>query len=256
MRYVRRRSPSSTWTNAWSDRTIAGTAIAQSILLGHTSGSIEHVALKGPHYKAASARAYSLIEQYKFIACSFHVANQGINNMNIINRIFRLSVAVGVGCAALIATVPASADVARYQILTLQYDSVDYYLPASGPYSQSFTLTFNPCNGTVSGPGLVPGFGVSLTQGSINGALLSYTSTYNVEPGYTVTVNNAVVLNDYSFSGLWSDNYSVGAQSGVVVSNIPGVTSTAYRNHGDFVSQSLDKNDAAHSCIGMPIPKQ
>ena len=26
-----------------------------------------------------------------------------------------------------------------------------------------------------------------------------------------------------------------------------------YKNHGDYVSQNPDKNDAAHSCIGMPI---
>ena len=180
---------------------------------------------------------------------------QGGINMNVMNRAARLSGAAALGFAALIAMAPASADVARYQILTLQYDSVDYYLPASGPYSQSFTLTFNPCNGTVSGPGEVPFYGPSLTQGTINGPLLSYTSTYAVEAGYTVTVNNAVVLNDYSFSGLWSDNYSAGPQSGVVVSDIPDVTSTAYRNHGDFVSKNPDKNDAAHSCIGMPIGK-
>ena len=31
---------------------------------------------------------------------------------------------------------------------------------------------------------------------------------------------------------------------------------TNYKNHGDFVSASPDKNDAAHSCIGMPINSQ
>ena len=29
--------------------------------------------------------------------------------------------------------------------------------------------------------------------------------------------------------------------------------STNYKNHGDYVKQSADKNDAAHSCIGMPV---
>lgn len=171
-----------------------------------------------------------------------------MNTKTVMRRSLVLS-ALG---AALIAMAPASADVARYQMLTLEYDAVNYYLPASGPYPQSFTLTFNPCNGTFSGPGLVPFYGVSLTQGSLNGSI-SYTSTYNVEPGYTVTVNNAVLLNDYSFIGPWSDNYSVTPQTGVVVSGIPIVTSTSYRNHGDFVAQNPDKNGAAHSCIGMPI---
>jgi hypothetical protein len=31
------------------------------------------------------------------------------------------------------------------------------------------------------------------------------------------------------------------------------VTMSNYKNHGDFVSSQADKNDAAHSCIGMPI---
>jgi hypothetical protein len=30
-------------------------------------------------------------------------------------------------------------------------------------------------------------------------------------------------------------------------------STTSYNNHGDFVSQSPDKDDAAHSCIGKPI---
>ena len=80
--------------------------------------------------------------------------------MNMMNRV-NLSVAVGVALAALVATAPASADVARYQILTLDYDEVNYYLGANigGPaYPQSFTLTFNPCNGTFSGLGVVPGY--------------------------------------------------------------------------------------------------
>jgi hypothetical protein len=34
----------------------------------------------------------------------------------------------------------------------------------------------------------------------------------------------------------------------------PKFTNTStYKNHGEFVKQSPDKNDAAHSCIGMPV---
>ena len=28
---------------------------------------------------------------------------------------------------------------------------------------------------------------------------------------------------------------------------------SSYKNHGEFVKAQADKNDAAHSCIGMPI---
>ena len=100
--------------------------------------------------------------------------------MNMMNRVVRLSVAVGVGFAALIAMAPAGADVARHQILTLQYDHVNYYLGAGGrgstAYPQRFTLTLNPCDGTISGLGLVPIYGESLTEGLVKGALISYTT--------------------------------------------------------------------------------
>jgi len=179
--------------------------------------------------------------------------------MNMTKRVVRLSVAVGVGCAALFAMAPASADVARHQMLTLQYDRVDYYLASgAGPYPQSFTLTYNPCSGTVSGPGVANIYGESLTQGLINGALITYTSNYVVsgQTDYAVKVIGAAVdLNDYSFDGKWTDNYLAvaGGQSGEVVSGVPKVTSSAYRNHGEFVAQNPTKNDAAHSCIGMPV---
>jgi len=179
--------------------------------------------------------------------------------MKMMNRVTRLSVAVGLSLAALVATAPASADAPRYQMLTLHYDVVNYYLAGgAGPYPQSFTLTYNPCSGAVSGPGVANIYGVSQTQGLISRDVINYTSNYNVsgQTDYTVTVINAKLdLNDYTFDGDWTDNYDavVGGQSGEVVSGIPKVTPSAYRNHGEFVAQNADKNDAAHSCIGMPI---
>jgi len=78
--------------------------------------------------------------------------------MSMMKRAVRLSVAVGVGCAALFAMAPASAEVARHQILTLQYDEVNYSLGAGGgqAFPQSFTLIFNPCDGTVVWTGISP----------------------------------------------------------------------------------------------------
>ena len=38
-----------------------------------------------------------------------------------------------------------------------------------------------------------------------------------------------------------------------VTNHLTTANSTSYKNHGEFVKQSADKNDAAHSCIGMPI---
>jgi hypothetical protein len=185
--------------------------------------------------------------------------------MKMMNRVTRLSVAVGLGFAALVATAPARAEVARYQLLTLDYPypTVKYYLgtnTSGTAYPQGFTLTLNPCDGTFSGPGLAPPFGLSETEGAIDSVMIAYTTEYDVTPpnpaqtDYAVKVA-AILSANYSFSGLWSDNYIVGNQSGAVVADKPTVTSSAYRNHGDFVSQNPDKNDAAHSCIGMPIEK-
>jgi hypothetical protein len=179
--------------------------------------------------------------------------------MKMMNRVTQLSVAVGLGLAALIATAPASADAPRYQMLNLNYATVDYFLGngTQGPYAQSFVVTLNPCDGTFSGDGVANIYGPSETDGLIRGARISYTTDYpvNGQTDYVVEVKNAVLAADYSFSGLWSDNWDGGPRVNEVVSApAPDVTlASNWRNHGEFVAMNPDKNDAAHSCIGMPI---
>lgn len=167
--------------------------------------------------------------------------------MNVTNRIFRILVAVGIGVAGFIATVPASADVPRYQtsMMDLSFDVVGY--------THSYTIIFNPCDNTFSGTGQYPALPDSLqttetVSGTIIGPTIILNSVYGgpYNPGYTFT-----------FEGTFSGS----GWTGVLTSqgNLPGVldidvtVKSTYRNHGDFVSQSPDKNDAAHSCIGMPI---
>lgn len=184
--------------------------------------------------------------------------------MNIFRSTPRIAAAVGIGIAGLGLALSAGADVPRYQLITLSYSAVTYYVGSAGGtgYPQSITVTLNPCDGTFSGPGTAYPYNTatpSWTEGEIDGLMISYTTEYPVgaQTDYVVTVVDAVFNPaDYSFSGNWSDNFAGGAQTGVVISGVPTMSSTEYRNHGDFVSANPDKNDAAHSCIGMPMQSQ
>ncbi len=154
---------------------------------------------------------------------------------------------VGVAASA----VTAGADVPRCQEATVTY-TVDYFLGAAGPYSQTFTVTINLCDGTFEGEGDVPGFGVSWTEGNIDGTDISYTSTYDVELGYTVTVTGTFDSVTYNFVGEWSDNWSGGPRTDEnVVGTASASSESDYKNHGDYVAAN-NGPAAAHSSIGMP----
>ena len=159
---------------------------------------------------------------------------------------------VGVAASA----VTAGADVPRCQEVTVEY-TVDYYLAGiSGPFSQTFTVIINACDGTFEGEGSVPDGGggtwVSWTEGNIDGTDISYTSTYDVESGYTVTVTGTYDSVTYNFVGEWSDNYSAGPRTD---ENVEGTATSSsesnYKNHGDYVAAN-NGPAAAHSSIGMP----
>jgi hypothetical protein len=167
------------------------------------------------------------------------------------------AITVGVAGLALVATT-AHADVARHQIRTLTYSSVNYYLGSdtTNAYPQSGTITANPCDGTFGGPGVVPGYGASVTSGHFTDQTHAvYTVSYTVgtQTDYLVTAS-VTVNSDFSFSGTWSDNYIGGPQSGTVSSSAPSpVTSTSYASHGAYVKANGGGDDAAHSCLGMPV---
>jgi hypothetical protein len=46
---------------------------------------------------------------------------------------------------------------------------------------------------------------------------------------------------------------SAGGTDYPTIFTVTGVVNSTWRNHGAFVAANPDKNDAAHSCIGMPI---
>ncbi len=156
----------------------------------------------------------------------------------------------------------AGASVARYEFSTLTYSSVNFYLGSNTggtAYPQTATVTINPCNGSFSGTGTAnPGVLEStvITGISTGPNTVEFFIYYPVgsQTDYTVTVW-ATINPDDSFSGTWSDNYSLGAQSGAVTSAAPvSASSSTYANHGQYVSSVGGGSDAAHSCIGMPDP--
>ena len=121
-----------------------------------------------------------------------------------------------------------------------------------GTYIHTYTLTTNPCNGTqtmtgyeVSNDGRQPSTSETVTY-TLVGNVLTYHAVYD-DPFY-LQGNGFHFSYDAEIDG--TTYIGAGASSVVVTKS---TTTSSYKNHGDYVSHSANKNDAAHSCIGMPI---
>ncbi|MCU0483994.1 MAG: hypothetical protein MUC54_06975 [Chloroflexi bacterium] len=149
------------------------------------------------------------------------------------------SVGLLVGAAAApAAAVPYGPD--RYQVTTTTYD-----IAVLDTYHHLYTVTLNPCDGSIAITGATaPGvyYTTETVTGTLAGGVISFSSTYDgpYNPGYT-----------------WSGSFPVGggALSGQYTGTVTmtGTTSTAHRNHGEYVAATGGGADAAHACIGMPI---
>ena len=148
--------------------------------------------------------------------------------------------------AALTVTAFASADVARYQNATgLTVTSVFNGVT----YVHNYNLTNNVCNGT----GSFTGTGVSTSvvpneaiAGTLSGQNIKisgvYPNSYLPDPGYT-----------WSYNGPLGGGVTYADSHGNQVAISFTVTTSNFKNHGDYVSSVGGGDDAAHSCIGMPI---
>jgi len=132
---------------------------------------------------------------------------------------------------------------ARYQTSSTTYVVNAYF----GTYIHTYVLTTNPCNGTqtmtgslVSNDGFQPNTTETVTF-SIVGGVVNFHAVYDA-PFYS----------GYNYDAAFDGNTYVGPGSANVQLTVTNSTSN-YKNHGDYVSHSQNKNDAAHSCIGMPI---
>jgi hypothetical protein len=170
----------------------------------------------------------------------------------------KIILAVAVAALAIMAVaMSASAGVSRYQTQSMTITAVQPE-GAVGQWQNVWTHTYNvdlnPCDGSFSGSGTQSGTlggpqpTTETITGHVDGNAVNFTSTRS--DGVEYSLANAPL--DNSTVTLATSNPVVPWDLEFQVSATRTNTST-FKNHGEYVSQAGDKNDAAHSCIGMPI---
>ena len=179
----------------------------------------------------------------------------------------RKLILIGMAVAMLVVPAISSADVQRYQSQTATFTVTQ---PAGAEHqwdnlwTHDFTVSVNPCDGTFSGTGSVSGHdqnGTYAQQVPHDAGVADETITGSFGDNGSVTFT-AKRTDGLVFSGVNVNDATVtigslNVQSPWVLELMatkPVITNTStYKNHGEFVKAQADKNDAAHSCIGMPI---
>lgn len=131
--------------------------------------------------------------------------------------------------------------VARNQVTTATYKVM-----VLDTYEHDYTVTTNPCDGSISITGSTPAdsgyYTTETLTGSLSSGVISFNSVYDgpYNPGYTYAGNFPVG------GGALGGDYT-----GTVTQT--GSSSSTYSNHGQYVSAVGGGSDAAHSCVGMPV---
>jgi hypothetical protein len=152
----------------------------------------------------------------------------------------------GMAVAMLAIPAVASADVPRHQ---MQTGSITVTLPEYNLVHTFTGVTVNPCedgkftgiSGTRNVGGVVEEVSGSIKNGVVEFNAIYTDSNYPSEIGYnwhTTGPDRAIDSNGLAFD---------------VVTDTSGLKDTQYRNHGQYVKAMGGGDDAAHSCIGMPI---
>ena len=129
-------------------------------------------------------------------------------------------------------------------------------------WKHTYNVTLNPCDGSFTGTGQAIGTGYpgiytnETITGNFDGTTVSYLAKYVApsERSASYAVNGPISKS--LIATAWNaDGTKVDTAPNVLEFNVSQTMTplAPVKNHGDFVSQSPDKNDAAHSCIGMPI---
>ena len=164
-------------------------------------------------------------------------------------------VIAGMAIAMLAVPAVASADVERYQEQTATF-TVEQPRGTVGQYGSvwkhDFKVKINPCDNTFSGTGnITDGQSDSVVwTESITGSFGDNTVSFATVPnaGATFKVTDAPYGESVIAESTWTQNIIE------MKASKPVVTSTTnYKNHGQYVKAMGGGNDAAHSCIGMPI---
>lgn len=157
-----------------------------------------------------------------------------------------------------VATTAAPGGVDRNQVTT------NTYTMAIG-YGHTYNVLINPCDGgSVAASGWQ--WGANLDP-LVHNPDETITATLSAD-GNTLTFDPAVYVGGWGGSPYsWSGTFPVaggtftvtdsngGVYPGVVITRTSSIVST-WANHGDYVSSQGGGDDAAHSCIGMPIVAQ
>ena len=142
--------------------------------------------------------------------------------------------------ASLAIIASASAGVDRYQVATGLTVTATFN---GSTYVHTYTLDTN-CDGSFTGSGGIASLPLSETiNGTLKGQNITIHGAYlgNYNPGYTWNYNGP----------LSGGNASDSMNQSVPLTFKP--TMSNFKNHGDYVSSQGGDDDAAHSCIGMPI---
>ena len=151
-------------------------------------------------------------------------------------RRFILAAAVA-AVATIVLAAPASADVARYQTQTADVNG--------GAYVHTYGITINPCDGTFVG---------AASEGSV---IADETVTGTFADDLSIDFD-ALYPSGYA----WSYNGPLtggigngpGGQTFDVMFTLHVTATSNWKNHGQYVKEMGGGSDAAHACIGKPIP--
>jgi hypothetical protein len=177
----------------------------------------------------------------------------------------------GMAVAMLVIPSIASADVPRYQSQSATFTATqpaNEYNQWNRLWTRDFTITTNPCDGTFTGTSVVNGDDANGTfdqqvphadnvpDETVTGKFSADRKTVT----FTVTrVGGAVVWGltnaPMDSNTITVATLNVSTEQPVefkVTAPVFSNTST-YKNHGEYVKAMGGGDDAAHSCIGMPI---
>jgi opacity protein-like surface antigen len=169
-----------------------------------------------------------------------------------------------IGAALMALAIPsvASADVVRHQA---QSSTLTMYLPTlagGNGLLHTYQITQNPCDNTFVGTGGseqgLPWKINETISGSITDGKLSFVADYHHSaagfPGFEQYDNYKWYSTAPGASGTLTATDTTDYPAFPVEWSLSNTTSTSnYRNHGEYVKAMGGGDDAAHSCIGMPV---
>ena len=133
---------------------------------------------------------------------------------------------------------------ARY----LQLSVTGYRVTVFGVFIHDFVVMTNSCDGSIVIAGGTPAYSSYYTTETVTGTLTGGKVRFN-------SVYDGPFSPGFSWSGSFAadtDGPLAGDYPGTVT--VTSSSTTDYKNHGEYVANSANKNDAAHACIGRPIP--